>query len=106
VDVAVDPVAPDAVDQAALRCLKAALHELAQRADPVTLSLADAVRAAMPVRSVSAGEARELTFGRSIPPIGLGGTYAACATPDGAVIALLEETAEKARPVLVFAPAG
>ena len=84
----------------------ATLDELAQRADPVTLPLAEAVRAAMPVRSVSAGEARELTFGRSIPPIGLGGTYAACATPDGAVIALLEETAEKARPVLVFAPAG
>ena len=84
----------------------ATLHELAQRADPVTLSLADAVRAAMPVRSVSAREARELTFGRSIPPIGRSGTYAACAMPDGAVIALLEETAEKARPVLVFAPAG
>jgi tRNA pseudouridine55 synthase len=84
----------------------ATLDELAQHADPVTLPLADAVRAAMPVRSVSAGEARELTFGRSIPSIGLGGTYAACAAPDGAVIALLEETAEKARPVLVFAPAG
>ena len=84
----------------------ATLDELARRADPVTLSLADAVRAAMPVRSVSAGEARELTFGRPIPPIGLRGTYAACATPDGAVIALLEEMAEKARPVLVFAPAG
>ena len=73
---------------------------------PRRLSLADAVRAAMPVRSVSAREARELTFGRSIPPIGRSGTYAACAMPDGAVIALLEETAEKARPVLVFASAG
>jgi tRNA pseudouridine55 synthase len=84
----------------------ATLDELAQRADPVTLSLPDAVRAAMPVRSVSTGEARELAFGRSIPPIGQSGTYAACVIPDGSVIALLEETAEKARPVLVFASAG
>ena len=81
------------------------LDELAQRADPVTLSLPDAVRAAMPVRSVSAGEARELSFGRPILSIGHKGIYAACTVSDGCVIALLEETAEKARPVLVFAPA-
>jgi len=92
-------VGPFRIEQAAT------LDELAQRADPVTLSLLDAVRAAMPVRSVSTGEARELAFGRSIPPIGQSGTYAACVIPDGSVIALLEETAEKARPVLVFAPA-
>jgi len=92
-------VGPFRIEQAAT------LDELAQRADPVTLSLPDAVRAAMPVRSVSTGEARELAFGRSIPPIGQSGTYAACLIPDGSVIALLEETAEKARPVLVFAPA-
>jgi tRNA pseudouridine55 synthase len=84
----------------------ATLDELAQRADPVTLPLPDAVRAAMPVRSVSAEQARELAFGRWIPPIGQSGTYAACAAADGSVIALLEETPEKARPVLVFASAG
>src|SRR5262249_40993826 len=83
----------------------ATLDELAQRADPVTLSLSDAVRAAMPVRSVSAEEARELSFRRPILPVGHEATYAACTASDGCVIALLEETAEKARPVLVFAPA-
>jgi tRNA pseudouridine55 synthase len=93
-------VGPFRIEQAAT------LDELARRADPVTLSLRDAVRATMPVRSVSTGEARELAFGRSIPPIGQSGTYAACAIPDGSVIALLEETADKARPVLVFASAG
>jgi tRNA pseudouridine55 synthase len=93
-------VGPFRIEQAAT------LDELAQRADPVTLSLPDAVRAAMPVRSVSAGEARELTFGRPILPIGQVGAYAACTAVDGSVIAVLEETAEKARPVLVFAPAG
>jgi len=93
-------VGPFRIEQAAT------LDELARRADPVTLSLRDAVRAAMPVRSVSTGEARELAFGRSIPPIGQSGTYAACVVPEGSVIALLEETAERARPVLVFASAG
>jgi tRNA pseudouridine55 synthase len=84
----------------------ATLDELAQRADPVTLPLPDAVRATMPVRSVSTEEARELTFGRPILPVGHKQTYAACLSGDGSVIALLEETAEKARPVLVFAPAS
>ena len=46
------------------------LDELAALDDPVTLPLADAVRAAMPVRDVDADEARELSFGRVAGPAG------------------------------------
>ncbi len=81
------------------------LDDLAELDDPVTLPLADAVRAAMPVREVSAGEARELSYGRALAPAGIAGTYAAV-TVDGGVAALLREEDGHARPVLVFAPAG
>jgi tRNA pseudouridine55 synthase len=86
------------------------LDELAGLDDPVTLSLADAVRTAMPVREVSADEVRELSFGRSVAPVGLAGTYGAIA-PDGSVVALLGEQLSdddggRARPVLVFSPAN
>jgi tRNA pseudouridine55 synthase len=81
------------------------LDELASLDDPVTLPLAEAVRAAMPVREVSDDEARSLSFGRALEPAGIAGTYAALA-PDGSAIALLREIDGSARPVLVFAAAG
>jgi tRNA pseudouridine55 synthase len=81
------------------------LEELAELDDPVTLPLTDAVRAAMPVRAIDADEARELSFGRSLPTTGLAGVHAAIA-PDGSVAALLREDDGRARPVLVFAAAG
>jgi len=81
------------------------LDELAALDDPVTLPLPDAVRAAMPVRQIDDEQARELSFGRSLAPAGIAGTYGALA-PDGTAIALLTERDARARPVLVFAPAG
>ncbi len=81
------------------------LEELAGLADPVTLPLPDAVRSAMPVRELSADEARELGFGRSLDAGGHPGTYAAIG-PDGVVVALLQDGEGRARPVLVFTPAG
>jgi tRNA pseudouridine55 synthase len=81
------------------------LDELAELDDPVTLPLAAAARAALPGREVSADEARELSFGRALAPAGIGGTYGAFA-PDGRVVALLAESDGRARPVLVFTPAG
>jgi tRNA pseudouridine55 synthase len=81
------------------------LDELAGLDDPVTLPLAAAARAALPGREVSADEARELSFGRALAPAGIGGTYGAFA-PDGRVVALLAESDGRARPVLVFTPAG
>ncbi|MCL2781746.1 MAG: tRNA pseudouridine(55) synthase TruB, partial [Actinomycetia bacterium] len=81
------------------------LEELAELDDPVTLPLPQAVRAAMPVRELTADEARELSFGRAVAVGGIEGVHAALA-PDGTVVALLRDDAGRARPVLVFAPAG
>jgi tRNA pseudouridine55 synthase len=81
------------------------LDELARLEDPVTVPLAAAVRAALPIREITADQARELSFGRRLPAAGIGGTYGAF-DPDGAVVALLSERGDDARPVLVFAAAG
>ena len=81
------------------------LDELAALDDPVTLPLADAVRAAFPVREIDAAETRELSFGRSLTARGIVGVHGAFA-PDGSVVALLRESDGAARPVLVFAAAG
>ncbi len=81
------------------------LDELAAASDPVPLDLAAAVRATLPVRDVDAGEARELAYGRTLAPMGRTDTYAAIG-PDGVVVALLIEADGRARPVLVFTPAG
>jgi tRNA pseudouridine55 synthase len=79
------------------------LDELAT--DPVPVPLPDGIRAALPVRDLDAGEARELSFGRSISARGIAATYGALG-PDGRAVALLREEDGRARPVLVFAPAG
>jgi tRNA pseudouridine55 synthase len=81
------------------------LAALAARPDPVSLPLAEAVRTAFPVRDVDSAEARELSFGRSLPACGIDGVHGALG-PDGAAVALLREDEGRARPVLVFAPAG
>lgn len=81
------------------------LEHLAGLEDPVTLPLTDAVRTALPVRDIDDGEARELSFGRSLAPAGISGTYGAVA-PDGQVVALLRDQDGRAQPVLVFAAAG
>lgn len=81
------------------------LDELGALADPITVPLAAAVRAAFPVREIDAAEARELSFGRTLSPRDIAGVHGAFA-PDGTVVALLEERGGAARPVLVFAAAG
>jgi tRNA pseudouridine55 synthase len=92
-------VGPFTLDQART------LDELADVADPIMLPLADAVRAAMPVRVVDADEERALSYGKSLQPRGMSGVHGAI-TPDGTVIALLREDEDAARPVLVFVAAG
>lgn len=81
------------------------LDELAERDHPVTMPLADAVRTALPVREIDGDEARELSFGRTIAARGTPGVHGAIAT-DGTAVALLAEDGERAKPVLVFTPAG
>jgi tRNA pseudouridine55 synthase len=81
------------------------LEQLAELDDPVTLPMAAAVRAALPVREVSAAELTELSYGRALAagaPTADGAIYAAIG-PDGMVAALLQDEDGQARPVLVFA---
>ncbi|MEU2199396.1 tRNA pseudouridine(55) synthase TruB [Isoptericola sp. NPDC019482] len=89
------------------------LEELEAQADAdgvlATLPLADAARATFPVRDLTADEARALGYGQWVPASGERGTVAAMG-PDGALVALLEDTRRRgealAKPVLVLAPAG
>jgi len=81
------------------------LEELAGLAEPITLPLPKAIAAAMPVRSLTEDEARELSFGRPIAAADIPGTYGGIA-PTGEAVALLAESAGAARPVLGFTPAG
>jgi tRNA pseudouridine55 synthase len=80
------------------------LEQLGELGDPVLLPLPDAVRAAMAIREISDDEARALSYGKFLAPVGLSGVHGAIA-PSGLVIALLREDVEHARPVLVFEPA-
>jgi tRNA pseudouridine55 synthase len=71
-----------------------------------TVSLAEAARATFPVRDLTAEEARALSYGKRIPAGGAGaGVTVAAVSPDGELVALLEDRGPHARPVLVFAAA-
>jgi tRNA pseudouridine55 synthase len=92
-------VGPFTLDQALT------LEALAELADPIVLPLPQAIAAAMPVRQLTADEAAELSFGRTIDLAGIDGTYGGI-TDSGAAVALLVESNGRARPVLGFTPAG
>ncbi|POH72714.1 tRNA pseudouridine(55) synthase TruB [Arthrobacter glacialis] len=82
------------------------LEELAENLE--ILDIADAARALMPVRELTAAEANELSFGRRIPA-SPEGTHtvdapAAAFAPDGTLVALLADAGKHAKPVLVFPP--
>ncbi len=76
--------------------------------DLVVTDLTDAARALFPVRSLTQDEVVELGFGRRLPVDPPGSTRAvvAAVSPDDRLVALLEERAGAARPLVVFAPAG
>jgi tRNA pseudouridine55 synthase len=83
------------------------LEQLTDLADPVTVAMADAVRAVMPVRAVSGDEVDQLSYGRSLSAWdgwdgeGPARTYAAIG-PDDTLVALLRDDGGHARPVLVL----
>ncbi|HEX8093740.1 tRNA pseudouridine(55) synthase TruB [Jatrophihabitans sp.] len=81
------------------------LAELAELADPIMLPLPQAIATTMPVRTLLPAEASELTFGRTIEPAGIEGTYGGIAET-GEAVALLREWDGRARPVLGFTPAS
>jgi tRNA pseudouridine55 synthase len=81
------------------------LDALAQRPDPVTVTLEQAAVAVFPRRDADAEEARVLAHGGRLRSIGTIGPYAVFG-PDGRVIAIVAEDDGRARPEVVLAPAG
>jgi len=76
------------------------LDELA--ADFSVLPLAEAADAAFPRRDVDGEQAARLVHGGPLPSVGISGTYGVFG-PDGAFLALVEESGARAKPVAVFA---
>ncbi|MFF5293341.1 tRNA pseudouridine(55) synthase TruB [Paractinoplanes globisporus] len=81
------------------------LDELELRApDVVGLSMSEAARQAFPQRTATAEEARVLSHGGPLEPVGIGGPYAVFG-PTGEVLAIVSERAGRARAEIVLAPA-
>lgn len=81
------------------------LEKLAEFADPVAISLDEAVARSFAVRAISATEARELSFGRRLrqtAPSALAADVYAAIDPDGHAVALIDA---QGKPVVVFRPA-
>lgn len=70
-----------------------------------TLDLADVARATFPVRELDLEEVNELSFGRPLTSNPSDDIFAAL-SPDNRLIALLKNSADKAKPVAVFAAAN
>jgi tRNA pseudouridine55 synthase len=81
------------------------LDELAERApDVVTLPLAEAARQTFPQRAASADEARVLSHGGPLEPVGIDGPYAVF-DEAGELLAIVSERDGRARADIVLAPA-
>ena len=91
-------VGPYSIEQAST------LEQLA--GDLRILSLDDAGRALFPVRELTDAEATDVSHGRRIAPTEGAGTPVAAFSPDGTLVALLENRGGAARTALVFAPGG
>lgn len=70
-----------------------------------TLPLAEVARTTFSVRELDFEEVNELSFGRPLSPNQSSGIFAAL-SPDNRLIALLENAADKAKPLAVFAAAN
>lgn len=81
------------------------LPELEERApDVVGLPMSEAARQAFPQRTATADEARVLSHGGPLAPVGIAGPYAVFA-PTGEVLAIVSERDGRARAEIVLAPA-
>jgi tRNA pseudouridine55 synthase len=82
------------------------LEDLAGRApEVVTVPLAEAARRIFPHREVGAEQARVLSHGGRLPPVGRPGPYAVFA-PTGQVVAIVTERDGQTRPEVVLTPAA
>jgi tRNA pseudouridine55 synthase len=83
----------------------ATLEQLAERApDVVSLPMAEAARQTFPQRTATAEEARVLSHGGPLDPVGIDGPYAVFG-PAGDLLAIVTEKAGRARADIVLAPA-
>jgi tRNA pseudouridine55 synthase len=64
--------------------------------------MAQAARLAFPARELTDDEARRLAHGVRLPAVGLGPAPAAAFAPDGALVAVLAEEGQVARPLVVL----
>jgi tRNA pseudouridine55 synthase len=81
------------------------LEDLEQRApDVVGLPMADAARQTFPQRTATEEEARVLSHGGPLTPVGIDGPYAVF-TPAGELLAIVSEREGRARAEIVLAPA-
>lgn len=83
----------------------ATLDELEQRGEAVTIEASRAADLLFSRRDVALPEAERLSHGNPLPAVGIPGSYAVFG-PNGAVIAVVRESGELARPEVVLAPAG
>jgi tRNA pseudouridine55 synthase len=81
------------------------LEQLRERDDPVTMPLAAAAGRLFDRRDADEHEAKVLSHGGPLAPIGMPGSYAVFA-PDGRVLAIVAERDGKARAEVVLSPAG
>ncbi|WP_433216471.1 tRNA pseudouridine(55) synthase TruB [Dactylosporangium sp. CS-047395] len=81
----------------------ATLDELAEREDPVTMPLPAAADRCFARRDADDEEAKILSHGGPLAPIGLAEPYAVFA-PDGTVLAIVQERDGRARPEIVLVP--
>jgi tRNA pseudouridine55 synthase len=79
------------------------LDELAEQ-PRLSYSLDEACLQSFPRRDLTADEAEDTRHGRPLKPAGMDGVYAAVA-PDGHVMALLEDTTDRTKSVVVLRPA-
>ncbi|PRY19381.1 tRNA pseudouridine(55) synthase TruB [Pseudosporangium ferrugineum] len=81
------------------------LEQLEERApDVISLPMAEAARSAFPQREATAEEARVLSHGGPLAPVGIEGPYAVF-DPAGDLLAVVSERDGKARAEIVLAPA-
>lgn len=81
------------------------LEQLAQRDEPVVVPLSVAAQRLFPRRDADAAEAKVIAHGGSLPGLGRPGPHAVFG-PDGEVIAIVADRDGRARPDVVFSPAG
>lgn len=70
------------------------------------LPMADAARAAFPVRALTEPEARALSYGQGVPVGDAPDGPVAAIAPDGTLVAVVSRRGDALRPEIVLAPAG